>query len=119
MPRSTRKILIASLAALHVWVMLCGACLHGLPGWGHGVGLRGDGGVVAVHELGRGTHSSADHCQVCHLLSIGQLPVGEIRIGSTRIAREPTPPCRTETPLPPPRRSAPPRAPPPAIERPI
>ena len=39
MTRFARQLLVTSLVALHAMVMLCGPCLHGLPGWDHGARL--------------------------------------------------------------------------------
>jgi hypothetical protein len=76
MRRLSRHLLIASLIALHASVMLCGPCLHALPGWGHGDDAQAacDGKDVRAHA--KAPHAS-DDCPVCNLLSLGQLPVDQ------------------------------------------
>ena len=55
--------------------MLCGPCLHGLPGWGHGATLSSSHDADHVREAGKVAHVQADNCPVCHFFSQGQLPV--------------------------------------------
>lgn len=75
MPRLCRKVLIAILVALHASVMVCGTCLHALPGWEHGAGVPGAKGKVGTHDLERSLHGSAHDCPICHLHSLGQIPL--------------------------------------------
>jgi hypothetical protein len=80
MQRLTRNLLIASLIALYASVMVCGPCLHALPGWGHGSGVATTGPRPGprgenVRDHDKSLHGSADDCPVCSLLSLGQLPV--------------------------------------------
>src|SRR5262249_37895477 len=76
MRRLMRCLLVASLIALHGSVMVCGACLHALPGWGHGEDTQAacDGRDVRAHA--KVPHAS-DDCPVCNLLSLGQLPIDQ------------------------------------------
>jgi hypothetical protein len=71
MPRFARQLLVASLVALHATLMVCGPCLHGLPGWGHGPGLS----QAAYGDPVKSTHVQTDDCPVCHFLSQAQLPI--------------------------------------------
>ncbi len=71
MPVLLRKLLIA----LHLTVTLCGASLHSIPGWEHGSGVFGNDCGGEVRGLPKGIHLADDDCSVCHLLSLGQLPV--------------------------------------------
>lgn len=71
MPVLLRKLLIA----LHLTVTLCGTCLHSVPGWEHGSGVFGNDCGGELRGLAKGVHIADDDCSVCHLLSLGQLPV--------------------------------------------
>ena len=75
MPRFARTLLVASLVALHATVMLCGPCLHRLPGWGHGAGLSQATHSDHVGDPVKATHLRPDDCPVCHFLSQAQLLV--------------------------------------------
>src|SRR5215472_12245053 len=75
MPRFARRLLIASLVAFHAAVMLCGPCLHGLPGWGHSAGLSRGADAHRVSDHVQAVHVQPDNCPVCHLFSQGQLPI--------------------------------------------
>jgi hypothetical protein len=71
--RFVRQFLFASLIACHAAVILCGPCLHALPG--------------STHEMGPTTKShgpddpiqsrrdASDHCLICHFVAQGQLTV--------------------------------------------
>ena len=73
MSRFIRQFLFASLIACHAAVILCGPCLHALPG--------------STHELGAATKShgpddplqsrrdTSDNCLICHFVAQGQLTV--------------------------------------------
>lgn len=67
-----RQVLVASLIALHAAVVLCGPCLHELPGLSHSP----DFGSTAQqqHPL-KSSHDSADNCPLCHFLAQGHVPV--------------------------------------------
>jgi hypothetical protein len=100
MPRFARQILAASLVALHATVMLCGPCLHGLPGWGHGAGLSR---VADGDQLGnpiKASHVQSDDCPVCHFLSQAQLSVDQASVPSVSQVRvlKPEIPCESVTP---------------------
>jgi hypothetical protein len=82
MTRFARQLLFASLIALHATVVLCGPCLHGLPGWGHGSVFSGGADAEDVRGPSRGTHLQPDDCPVCHFLSQAQLPVDLARVKS-------------------------------------
>ena len=76
MLRPVRKLLIASLVALHAAVMLCGPCLHGLAGVGNHATIV-SGGVVAhqARDAFRPSHDRPDDCPVCHFLAQAQMSV--------------------------------------------
>jgi hypothetical protein len=86
MPRFARKLLIASRVAFHATVMLCGPCLHGVPGWDHGPELSqaaADGDQL--RGPAQGAHVSPDDCPVCHLASLAQLPVDCASVPAARL----------------------------------
>ena len=80
MSRIVRQFLFAALIACHVAVVLCGPCLHGLPGSAHEMGAASNPDR-AGHPLQSGTDSK-DGCLICHFLAQGQLPV-EFSLGSS------------------------------------
>jgi hypothetical protein len=112
MPRFARQLLIAWVVALHAAVMLCGPCLHGLPGWDHGSNL----GCAAEHHRARDADKSGfvtpDHCAVCQLFSLGQLPTDFTRVSSAGLAGPLRPEKPSEPFTPTLHRSTSPRAPP-------
>jgi hypothetical protein len=73
MPRFVRHFLFASLIACHAAVMLCGPCLHELPGSSHQMGL-----ATKTHRTdapAQSSRDSADNCLICHFMAQGQLTV--------------------------------------------
>jgi len=112
MPRFARQLLAASLVALHAAVMLCGPCLHAVPGWGHAPGLSRSSDVHHVRTPSAASLLQADDCPVCHFLSQAQLPVDPARVVAVAHVRVLDAP-RDREPVPPaPFRSTSPRAPP-------
>jgi DUF2946 family protein len=75
MPQLARRLLIASLIALHATVVLYGPCLHGLPGWDHGTGLARNTEVNHVGDPVKAAHVQPDNCPICHFFAQGQLPI--------------------------------------------
>jgi len=75
MPRFARQFLVASLLTLHAVVMLCGPCLHGLPGLDHAAGLTRGADTDHGADPVKSSHGQADDCLVCHFLAQAQLPV--------------------------------------------
>jgi hypothetical protein len=73
MLRFARRILFASVIAVHAVVSLCGQCLHEFAGSSHqlGVASKADG----PEDAGRSPADSADNCLICHFVAQGQLPV--------------------------------------------
>ncbi len=73
MTRFVKQLLFASLIACHAAVVLCGPCLHELPGASHQTG--------AASKPNRSDHplqapgDSKDSCLICHFVAQGQLPV--------------------------------------------
>jgi hypothetical protein len=80
MRRSHRQILAIALVALHATVMLCGPCLHALPGWGHGNGLAHETQGDRLRDPIPVAHLQADDCPVCHFLSQAQLPLDVVSV---------------------------------------
>jgi hypothetical protein len=73
MPRFVRHVLFASLIACHAAVVLCGPCLHELPGSSHQSGL-----TTKSHRPdapAQSSRDSADKCLICHFVAQGQLAV--------------------------------------------
>ena len=73
MSRFVRQFLFASLIACHAAVILCGPCLHALPGSTHEMGP-----TAKSHGLGDPVQSrrdTSDHCLICHFVAQGQLTV--------------------------------------------
>jgi hypothetical protein len=74
MSRIVRQILPAFLIACHTVVMLCGPCLHELPGATHhptsaaSKPHRSDDPVPSRND-------SSDGCLICQFVAQGQLPV--------------------------------------------
>ena len=73
MSRIVRQFLFASLIASHAAVVLCGPCLHGLPGSTHEVRAASSSNAPD-HPLQSGTDTK-DGCLICHFVAQGQLPV--------------------------------------------
>src|SRR5258708_9769748 len=75
MPRFLRRILVASVVAFHAAIMLCGPCLHALPGSGHG----SDSVSHATHhpdqDSAKPLQNPIDYCPICHFMTQGQLAV--------------------------------------------
>jgi hypothetical protein len=73
MSRFVRQFLFASLIACHAAVVLCGPCLHGLPGSTHE--LRAASSSNAPDHPLQSGRDSKDGCLICHFVAQGQLPV--------------------------------------------
>ncbi len=73
MPRLIKQLLFASLIACHAAVVLCGPCLHELPGSTHQIGAASKA-QRADHPL-QSSGDSKDGCLICHFVAQGQLPV--------------------------------------------
>lgn len=76
-PRRARQLLIHATVLLPVLVMLCGPCLHAVPGLGHESSPGNSGS-----DLGHGpdlhstaSHDTPGHCLVCQFLLQGQVVV--------------------------------------------
>ena len=72
-PRFVRQFLFASLIACHAAVILCGPCLHALPGSSHqmGAATKSHGPDDPVQSR----RDASDHCLICHFVAQGQLTV--------------------------------------------
>jgi len=113
MTRTARHALVASLIVLHAAVVVCGAGLHALPGWGHESGLHSRARNDHSHGPGKSSHEAADDCAVCQFLAQGQIscetpPAVAVRITSV-VAR----PAAPVADIAPPRSPSSPRGPPP------
>jgi hypothetical protein len=75
MPRILRQILVATVVTFHAAIMLCGPCLHALPGSGHGSDYGSQAARQADQSSAKDSHNPADFCPVCHFMAQGQLPV--------------------------------------------
>ena len=73
MSRFVRRFLFASLIACHAAVVLCGPCLHELPGSTHQMGTASNSHRPDHPVQSRG--DSKDGCLICHFVAQGQLPV--------------------------------------------
>ena len=73
MTRFVKQLLFASLIACHAAVVLCGPCLHELPGASHQMGAASKPNR-SDHPLQSPTDSK-DSCLICHFVAQGQLPV--------------------------------------------
>ena len=83
MPRSARHLLAISLVALNASVMLCGPCLHALPGWGHEAGLSHEAVGDPVRDPVGPAHPGSDHCPVCHFLAQAQITIDPICLSAS------------------------------------
>jgi hypothetical protein len=73
MSRFVRQFLFASLIACHAAVILCGPCLHALPGSTHHMGaVTKSHGPDDPVQLRR---DASDHCLICHFVAQSQLTV--------------------------------------------
>jgi len=88
MPRFVRPSLIALVIAFHAAVMLCGPCLHAVPGFGHGSGLGSSAQRQEAVDSAGARHASMDDCPICHFLAQGQLPIQSSQIASVRLVVE-------------------------------
>lgn len=75
MPRLARQFLAVSVLALHATAMLCGPCLHGLPGLGHAGGVTLGADVDHGQNPAKAPHGQGHDCPICHFFSQGQLPI--------------------------------------------
>ena len=73
MSRVSRQLLFFSLIACHAAVVLCGPCLHALPGSTHEMGAASKS-HRADHPL-KSRSDSNDDCLICQFVAQGQLPV--------------------------------------------
>jgi hypothetical protein len=80
MSRIVRHLLFGSVIACHAAVVLCGPCLHALPGSSHGLGAVSKSDRPDDPTQSR--RDSADNCLICQFVTQGQLPV-EISCGPT------------------------------------
>jgi hypothetical protein len=79
-----RRALIASLIAFHAAMMLCGPCLHAMPGLDHRTGL----GLAETRdstEWSSARQDFADDCPICQLVAQGQLPIEACTVSSTAL----------------------------------
>ncbi len=73
MSRVGRQLLFFSLIACHAAVVLCGPCLHALPGSTHEMGAASKS-HRPDHPL-QSRSDSNDDCLICQFVAQGQLPV--------------------------------------------
>ena len=73
MSRFVRQFLFASLIACHAAVILCGPCLHALPGSTHEMGATTKS--HAPDDPLQSRRDTSDHCLICHFVEQGQLTV--------------------------------------------
>ncbi|MDR3637257.1 MAG: hypothetical protein P4L84_25860 [Isosphaeraceae bacterium] len=93
MPRFARPCLVTALVALHATVMLCGACLHGLPGWGHRAALSRAADGDHSRDAGKPNDLRPDDCPVCHFVAQAQLATELACAPAVEQGRE----CKLET----------------------
>ena len=84
MTHPLRRALIASLVAFHAAMMLCGPCLHAMPGLDHRAGL-GPAETRDARELSSARQDFADDCPICQLVAQGQLPIEACTVSSTAL----------------------------------
>ena len=73
MSRFARRILFASVIALHAVVSLCGQCLHEFAGSSHQLGVASKS--HGPEDPARSPRDSGDNCLICQFVAQGQLPV--------------------------------------------
>jgi hypothetical protein len=71
--RFARQILFASLIACHAAVMLCGPCLHTLPGSTHQMGAGAATKSHGPEDSAPSRRDASDDCLICHFVAQGQL----------------------------------------------
>jgi hypothetical protein len=92
MTRIVKQLLFASLIACHAAAVLCGPCLHELPGSTHQMGA-----VPSSHRADNPLQSqsdSKDGCLICHFVAQGQLPIEFFRGTSPQLITELVVPAR-------------------------
>ena len=73
MSQILRRFVFATLVACHAAVVLCGPCLHELPGSTHRMGAASNQDRPD-HPL-QSQSDSKDRCLICQFVAQGQLPV--------------------------------------------
>jgi hypothetical protein len=73
MSRFVRQFLFTSLITCHAAVVLCGPCLHELPGSTHQMGAASNS--HRSDDPLQSRSDSKDGCLICHFVAQGQLPV--------------------------------------------
>jgi hypothetical protein len=73
MSQILRRFVFATLVACHAAVVLCGPCLHELPGSTHRMGAASNPDRPD-HPL-QSQSDSKDRCLICQFVAQGQLPV--------------------------------------------
>src|SRR5262249_15721180 len=73
MSRLVRQILFASLIACHAAVILCGPCLHALPGSSHEPGAISK--PDRPDDAGQSRRDTNANCLIYQVVAQGQLPV--------------------------------------------
>jgi hypothetical protein len=81
MPHPLRQVLISSLIAFHAAMMLCGPCLHAMPGLGHRGGAKSAAAPDSI-ELSAARQELADDCPICQLVAQVQLPIEACEVSS-------------------------------------
>ena len=66
-----RRFLFALVFACHAAVMLCGPCLHALPGSSHELGATSNS--QHTDDSGQSRRDGADNCLICQFVAQGQL----------------------------------------------
>ena len=112
MPRSARRLLIASLVVLHAALMSCGPCFHALPGSGHESALGMSRGGDRGRDPAERPHRPAEDCPVCHFFAQAQLPVEVAAVAPAQFHAEAGPRAAPPCPVLTSRTALRPRAPP-------
>ncbi len=110
MTHPLRRALIASLVAFHAALMLCGPCLHAMPGLDHRAGLGSTARDSTEWSTAR--EDSADDCPICQLVAQGQLPIEASTVSSTALVARSTGNAAPVADVVPPALPSCPRAPP-------
>ena len=93
MPHMARRLLFALVLACHAAVMLCGPCLHALPGSSHE--LRATSNSQHADDSTPSRRDGADNCLICKFVAQGQVLAGVFTATSFDQVNEFVPPVAT------------------------
>jgi hypothetical protein len=95
MPHIGRRLLFGLLFACHAAVMLCGPCLHALPGSSHELGATANS--RDADDPAQSRRNGADNCLICQFVAQGQLLAGVFTATSFDQMNELVPPVAAVT----------------------